>query len=185
MLTKQLTLPSWVSSVPAEFGSPGSGKVKADQWRTLGTIHLPVAIAILWSSSDDSRKQLLDVTFSLLSAIIVACSHVTSRAHAKAYMRYMRNYIEGIKKLFPHLGLHPNHHLALHLHEYILQYGPIHSWWTFPFERLIGIIQRIPNNGKQGNRGVFVIYTAYNGWQTSLKQQSPNHMFVLQIFEAC
>ena len=85
---------------------------------------------------------------------------------------------------FLNLRLHPNHHLALHLHEYILQYGPIHSWWTFPYEQLIGIIQRIPNNGKQGNWGVFATYTAHNGWQANLKWQSPNHMFALQIFEA-
>ena len=150
MLAKRLTVPSWVSSVPAEFGSTGSGKVKADQWRTLGTIHLPAAMAILWSMPDEGHKQLLDVTFSLLSAIIVACSHVASQKHAEMYAQYMRNYVEGVKKLFPDLGLRPNHHLALHLHEYILQYGPMHSWWTFPFERLIGIVQQIPNNGKKG-----------------------------------
>lgn len=143
-------MPSWVSSVPAEFGSQGSGKLKADQWRALGTIHLPVAMAMLWSKSDDRHKQLLDVTFSLVSAIIVACSHVTSQKHAEMYRQYMNNYVEGIKVLFPDLKHRPNHHIALHLHEYILQYGPIHSWWTFPFERLIGIVQRIPNNGKDG-----------------------------------
>ena len=120
------------------------------------------------------HKQLLGITFSLLSAIIVACSHVTSWAHAKAHMQYMCDYIKGIKKLFPQLETPSK----------ILQYGPIHSWWTFPFERLIGIIQWIPNNGKQGNQGVFAMYTAHNGWQANLKWQLPNHMFALQIFEA-
>lgn len=147
---QKLVTPSWVSSVPPEFGSPGSGKVKADQWRTLGTIHLPVALALLWGSSSDDHKQLLNATFALLSAIIIACSHVTSQEHAEQYLGFMRNYVEAIKRLFPNLRLLPNHHLALHLHEYLNQYGPIHSWWTFPFERLIGIIQRIPNNGKHG-----------------------------------
>jgi hypothetical protein len=34
----------------------------------------------------------------------------------------------------------------------LLQYGPVPSWWTFPFERIIGMLQRIPNNGKNGAR---------------------------------
>ena len=175
-------MPSWVSSVPAEFGSAGSGKLKADQWRTLGTVHLPVAMAVLWSASDDRHKQLLDITFSLLSAIIVACSHVTSRKHAETYTRYMRSYVEGIKRHFPRLKLRPNHHLALHLDEHILQYGPVHSWWTFPFERLIGIIQRIPNNGKQGMQINFCnILGSHKSWKVNLKRPSQNHTFVLRI----
>ncbi|KAM6490440.1 hypothetical protein JOM56_014113 [Amanita muscaria] len=130
--------------------SSGSGKVKADQWRTLGTIYLPVAMALLWPTPDDDYRKLLDTTFSLLLAITTACSHVTSSTHADNYREYMKEYIEGLKELFPDLDLLPNHHMAQHLHEYIIQYGPVHSWWTFPFERLIGIIQRIPNNGKYG-----------------------------------
>jgi hypothetical protein len=128
---QKLVTPSWVSSVPPEFGSPGSGKVKADQWRTLGTIHLPVALAILWGQLDDDHKQLLHTTFSLLSAIIIACSHVMSEEHAKQYLGFMRNYTEAIKSLFPDLELRPNHHMALHLNKYLSQYGPVHSWWTF------------------------------------------------------
>jgi hypothetical protein len=40
--------------------------------------------------------------------------------------------------------------MALHLAEYLRLYGPVHSWWTFPFERLIGMLQRIPNNFQNG-----------------------------------
>ena len=29
--------------------------------------------------------------------------------------------------------------MALHLPDYLLLYGPVHSWWTFPFERLIHV----------------------------------------------
>ena len=40
--------------------------------------------------------------------------------------------------------------MALHLAEYLQFYGPIHSWWTFSFERLIGMLQHIPNNFQDG-----------------------------------
>ena len=62
----------------------------------------------------------------------------------------MHSYLSGLKELFPEYSLHPNHHMALHLRDYLLLYGPVHSWWTFPFERLIGILQRISTNYKIG-----------------------------------
>jgi len=62
----------------------------------------------------------------------------------------MQSYLKGLKELFPDYKLCPNHHMALHLHEYILFYGPVHSWWTFPFERVIGMLQRISTNYQPG-----------------------------------
>ena len=40
--------------------------------------------------------------------------------------------------------------MALHLRDYILLYGPVHSWWAYPFERMIGTLQRISTNYKEG-----------------------------------
>ena len=149
-MIENVVTPSWISSVPKNIGTPGSGKVKADQWRTLGTVHFPMSLVVVWRETSQQKKQLLDITLSLVSAILIACTHSTSAAHANAYLQYMQNYISGIKELFPKFKFLPNHHMALHLHEYLVQYGPVHSWWTFPFERLIGIVQRIPSNGKPG-----------------------------------
>lgn len=149
-IMENIVTPSWVTPVPKNIGASGAGKIKADQWRILGTVHLPMTFAVLWKESSEEKKKLLDTTLSLVSAILIACTHRTSPAHANAYLQYMQNYISGIKELFPKFQFLPNHHMALHLHEYLVQYGPVHSWWTFPFERLIGILQRIPSNGKHG-----------------------------------
>jgi hypothetical protein len=40
--------------------------------------------------------------------------------------------------------------MAFHLHEYLILFGPVHAWWTFPFERIIGKLQRIPTSEKIG-----------------------------------
>lgn len=40
--------------------------------------------------------------------------------------------------------------MAFHIKDYLVLFGPVHAWWTFPFERLIGMLQRMPNNGKIG-----------------------------------
>jgi len=179
--------PAWISSVPNKVGASGIGKIKADQWRTLGTLHFPVSLAVVWSSTGTElhgpKGKLLDTTFSLVSAILIACSHNTSPAHAKAYLRYMQNYIDGIKQLDPTFKFLPNHHMALHLQEYLEQYGPVHSWWTFPFERLIGIMQRIPSNGKPGEYLVPIVIKRLKltASQVNMKKRSQNLTVVLPI----
>ena len=119
--------------------------------------HIPPSVLVrLWSvvevgnpRSERCRK-ILDVTMSLLSAVAVACSRVTSQEHADLYLKNMHSYLIGLKGLFPEYSFRPNHHMAVHLYDYLLLYGPVHSWWTFPFERLIGIVQRISTNYKIG-----------------------------------
>ncbi|PPQ81527.1 hypothetical protein CVT26_011045 [Gymnopilus dilepis] len=154
----QISTPSWVASVPANLGSAAHGKLKADQWRALGTIHLPLALISMWfgdvSIEDSVRarrcRSILDVTMELVSAVIVGTSRSVTRRNANQYHHHMVRYLSGVKQLFPSYRLHPNHHLALHLDEFLLRFGPVHGWWTFPFERMIGAVQRMPHNGKAG-----------------------------------
>ncbi|KAF8817366.1 hypothetical protein BYT27DRAFT_7227091 [Phlegmacium glaucopus] len=102
--------PSWLTSVPSDFGL-------ADQWRILGTTILPISLIRLWSVVERCH-QILDMTMSLLSAIAIACSRVTSKKHANLYFKNMHLYLSSLKVLFPQYSLHPNHHMALHLSEY-------------------------------------------------------------------
>jgi hypothetical protein len=157
---RNFVTPSWLTSIPTNLGEPSHGKLKADQWRTLGTVYLPVSLVRLWASpsNDDpqaatptaSRQKLLSLTLSLCSAINIASSRTTSRKKASLYTKYMTEYLEGIRSIMPDYQFRPNHHMALHLSEYLLLYGPVHGWWTFPFERLIGLLQDIPSNFKNG-----------------------------------
>jgi len=149
---EDMVTPSWLTSVPANLGSPSHGKLKADQWRVLGTTYLPISLVKLWAKVESGNErsercgQILGITMSLLSAVVVASSRVTSPSHADLYLQHMQAYLAGVKEIFPHYSFHPNHHMALHLHEYLLLFGPVQAWWTFPFERLIGLLQKIPTN---------------------------------------
>ncbi len=150
---QQIMKPSWLTSVPAQYGSSdGQGKLKADQWRTLGTVFFPLTLIWLWSGPETSRhrRDLLEVTMHLVSAIIIATSHEVSGNHADMYLHHMKEYRTGLKNLFPGYRSRPNHHMALHLAEHLRMYGPVHGWWTYPFERTIGMLQRISTNYKPG-----------------------------------
>ncbi|KAJ7202405.1 hypothetical protein GGX14DRAFT_370407 [Mycena pura] len=40
--------------------------------------------------------------------------------------------------------------MAFHIYDFLLLFGPIISWWTFPFERVIGFLQKINTNDHIG-----------------------------------
>ena len=158
-----LIRPSWLSSVPSQLGSSSHGKLKADQWRVLGTTFLPASLIRLWSRSDENDKRsircqkILDITISLLSSVAIATSRTTTKGHAEAFCSHLLDYMNGLKELFPDYELRLNHHMALHLDKYIKFYGPVHSWWTFPFERIIGMLQRVSTNYKEGKFTTFYL----------------------------
>ena len=135
--------PSWVTKPPVL----SRGKLKVDDWRTLSTTSLPVALIRLWSHlADEKHVQLLEMSMALVSAVIVATSQVISKQHVDEYQRLMFRYCELLHKQFPNYEALPNHHMAMHLSEFLLMYGPVHSWWSYPFECVIGSLQHISTN---------------------------------------
>ncbi|KAF8809186.1 hypothetical protein BYT27DRAFT_7163091 [Phlegmacium glaucopus] len=147
--------PSWVTSVPATLSSSGP-KLKSDQWRTIGSLYLPVTLIRLWSNAKredkeaKKRQELLHLTMLLSSAVAAATTRVTSVAHANDYLAYMAKYREELQRLFPDYACHCNHHMAMHIGEFLTRYGPVYGWWTFPYERMIGMLQKISTNYKPG-----------------------------------
>jgi hypothetical protein len=150
--------PSWLNSVPHNFGDAAAGTLKADEWRTMITIYLPIALILLWGEGsphptpDEAAKfrRILDHTMALVSAVIIVCRRTTSRERAELYRTYMATWVRELTDIHTHTHHHPNNHMALHIYDFLLLFGPVHSWWCFPFERLIGIIQRQPHNHKFG-----------------------------------
>ncbi|KAF9472473.1 hypothetical protein BDN70DRAFT_818584 [Pholiota conissans] len=177
---ERVVKPSWVSSVPQNISSI-CPKLKSDQWRTFGALYLPITLIRLWSGLNtqgerneenevnedrqkllEERKQLLHLTMLLCSAISVATTRITSEAHAQQFLAYMSEYRKELERLFPGYDCHPNHHVAFHIADFLLMCGPVHGWWTFPFERMIGMLQRICTNYKEGNVIHIYIYTLFH-----------------------
>ncbi|KAH7904268.1 hypothetical protein BJ138DRAFT_972992, partial [Hygrophoropsis aurantiaca] len=127
-----VTRPTWHCGPPLNLGEPGHGKLKADEWRSCIEFDLPVALVQLWSSPDTKTTD------------------ETSELHAERYMNYMHAYLVGLQEVCPGMEFRSNHHFALHIGEFFLRFGPMHGWWMFPFERIIGILQQINTNHKLG-----------------------------------
>jgi hypothetical protein len=126
-------LPSWVEPAPERAGSKGHGKLSADNWEAIGTIHLPVTLIRLWARCPPaSREYRMLLNFlDLVNAIEIANMFTTSPSSRAQYDALMMRYLDGLKELFPETPIVPNHHLALHISDYQVLWGPspeIEGW---------------------------------------------------------
>ncbi|KAI9568422.1 hypothetical protein HD554DRAFT_2260500 [Boletus coccyginus] len=49
---RDTSTPSWLRSVPVNFGDLAAGTIKADEWHSLITIYIPIALISLWGQSE-------------------------------------------------------------------------------------------------------------------------------------
>ena len=152
-------VPSWVESVPVNFGDAATGTLKADEWQTLGTIYLPLALISLWgngcrkASSDYEASCLhayLDHTMLIVSAMVIACKRTTSERCSNDFLQCITGYLMDLQALHPDANYHPYHHFAMHLPHFFHLFGPACCFWTYPFEQVIGQIQHILSNHQLG-----------------------------------
>lgn len=87
----------------------------------------------------------LDNLMALVTLVTMACKHSMSAERETIFLENIRIYVQGLRTLFPGFIL-PSHHLSFHIYDFLALFGPMRSWWCFPFERLIGVLQRIPSN---------------------------------------
>jgi hypothetical protein len=63
-------------------------------------------------------------------------------------------YLQLLLELYPNIQFQPNHHTALYIGSLLTQFGPVHSWWMFSFEKVIGILQKFNTNSKMGKYNI-------------------------------
>ncbi|CAK5284658.1 unnamed protein product, partial [Mycena citricolor] len=155
---KHTTTPASVDSVPNNYGDSNAGTIKAAEWRILATIYLPIALVLLWGDHDPLEQsprmlKVLDHSMALFSSVILACRYTMTAMRATQYRSFLKDWVDGLATNHPHIRSHamrPNVHMALHIYDFLLLYGPVISWWTFPFERVIGFLERINTNDHIG-----------------------------------
>ncbi|KIM53423.1 hypothetical protein SCLCIDRAFT_139059, partial [Scleroderma citrinum Foug A] len=134
---KEATIPSWVRSVPKNFSKAKAGTLKADEWHTLATIYLPLALVSLWGEgsthqSPEVKLHLWDILDNTMALVCIL-----------TWLSTLPNALPAAKPV-------PNCHMACHIYNYLKLFGPVRSWWCFPFECLIGHLQHLPINHKFG-----------------------------------
>lgn len=110
---KNTTTPSWVNSVPHNYGEASAGYIKADEWRTLATIYLPIALITLWGdnnglppASNSPFLPILDHMMALFQAVVLMCRSTMNRECAMQLLNFMKTWISGLHKTHPHTKAH-------------------------------------------------------------------------------
>lgn len=138
--------PTWIKRPIPVLGKASFGKLKADEWRSLITLQLPLILIPMWSGQDHIKKSLLNNFIHLVSLVNLALKRVINSSHIERYRYHIKKYLESSVLLFQHCKLAPNHHVAVHLSDCLERFGPVRSWWSFPFERLMGKILKAEHN---------------------------------------
>ena len=144
--------------MPRNFGEAKVGTLKADEWHTLATIYLPLALVSLWGEGSAHQSHevkvhlqaVLDNTMALVSAIRIACSRTMTHSRIIAYRSCILTWLSTLPVALPAAKPVPNCHMACHIYDYLKLFGPVRSWWCFPFEHLIGHLQCLLINHKFG-----------------------------------
>ncbi|KAL7283106.1 hypothetical protein ACG7TL_002531 [Trametes sanguinea] len=91
-------LPSWLERPPKNFGSPAHGKLKADHWRTVCTIHMVITLVRLWGreAAPERKRLLLENFCHLVIAVNQAtrCSMTPEWAHI--FDHHMEKYLRSL-----------------------------------------------------------------------------------------
>ena len=147
---KATELPSWVTRVPHNWGTRTRGKLSADQWRTVCTIHLPVTLIRLWHREGGRKHELLGNFMDLVNAVRIANMRSSSNEQIEAYRRYIQRYAQCVPLLFPDVTIKPTLHAALHIGDMLELYGPLHAISAPFYERYINFLHQIKINNKIG-----------------------------------
>ena len=147
---RKTILPSWVGAAPKNWGTKSRGKLSADHWRTIFTIHLPITLIWLWRDETGRKRELLLNMLQLVMAIRVANFKETSLDISALYDSFIATYMRGVAELYKEDNITASQHSAFHIGENLREFGPQHARGAQFYERYIHLLQRKNTNLKFG-----------------------------------
>ena len=134
-----MKIPAKLGRIPYKISSNFSS-LTADQWKnwifaySQYALHgiLPIEHYTCWCLFVDACRYLLQPSISL---------HHLNEADKK-----LVEFNTSFELVFGKEHTTPNMHLHLHIKDCVFNYGPVHSFWCFPFERFNGVLGSFQKN---------------------------------------
>lgn len=158
----RVRIPTWIKRAVPVLGKASFGRLKADEWRNLFTVQLPLILPLYWSNSLPITRSLLHNFSHLVSLVNIALKRSTSTKQIHRYRHHIKSYLTSCLVIFEDVQLAPNHHMAMHLADCMERFGPTRSYWSFHMERAMGQILKACDNNRFGTVNVnchFLIIT--------------------------
>lgn len=147
---KLTELPSWMSPAPPNWGTATRGKLTADQWMVVCTVHLPITLIRIWGNLQDRRFRLLCNFMDLTSSVQLADQRIINETMIRDSELLMSRYLKTMKVLFKDTKIQPIHHAASHAGDFLRYFGPNHSVRCFGGERYLEVLGLQNVNNKSG-----------------------------------
>lgn len=135
------TVPSGIGRIPMKIAS-GFSNFTADQWKNWVMYFSVIAMR------DIITGDVLECWKHFVLAFRTLCTRHITLANAKLGDALLLQFCRRTERVFGNEYIAPNMHLHCHLIESITDYGPLHSFWCFAFERYNGILGSMPNNNR-------------------------------------
>ncbi|POW23017.1 hypothetical protein PSHT_00629 [Puccinia striiformis] len=113
----RINFPSWIKQPLSMLGKASHGKVKADEWRNLYSMQLPLILPLYWRAPDVQQLSLLHNFAHLVSLVNIGSKRHTDSGLIAKYRHHLQAYLLTSVSIFNQETVAPNHHMAIHLAE--------------------------------------------------------------------
>jgi len=138
---EKFLIPYDTGRIPVKIGSHFSG-FTADQWKMWTTVLSGVLLKGILPERDYRCWMLFVNACRILSTRIITIPNI-HLGHS-----YLLLFCRQVQDIYGWSAITPNNHLHLHVAACMLDYGPVHSMWCFPFERFNKILGSYHTNNK-------------------------------------
>ena len=138
-IVEKFVVPTDVGRIPSSIGS-GIGGFTANQWSNWITIFSPIALKGTLSNEHLECWLMFVRACALLKPRMIRVCDIES-----ADILLLR-FCKQFQQLYGSSACTPNMHLHAHLKECLLDFGPPHAFWCYPFERYNGILGQYHTN---------------------------------------
>lgn len=134
-------VPVDVGRIPYKI-STGFASFTADQWKNW-TVYFSMIVL---------RDHLSTDIYNCWQCFVLACRFLSSKIISVEQLKLgdalLMQFCRRTETLFGATCITPNMHMHCHLRACIEDYGPVHGFWLYAFERYNGIMGSMPNNNR-------------------------------------
>ena len=134
-------IPSDIGRIPHKIHS-GFSSFTADQWKNWVVYFSVIALR------DILPGDILECWRHFVLACRVLSTKCISQDQIKLGDALLIQFCRRTERLFGTAAITPNMHMHCHLSACISDYGPLHGFWLYAFERYNGILGSMPNNNR-------------------------------------
>ena len=128
--------PPKLGRIPRKIGS-GFSSFTADEWKNWILLYSGYALHGILPAQD------YNCWLIFVKACIFICQLVITRQDAFNAHKLILQYCKTFEQLYGSDRCTPNMHMACHIYDCILDYGPLAAFWAFSFERYNGILENL------------------------------------------